>query len=584
LLLAAAFGASASAQTIIDLGVLPGGTTTLGGSISADGSVVAGNGDVAGGSYRGWRWTAATGKVNIGVTPGSDHSYAYGMSGNGLVVIGASGASTASSYDTATRWTAATGNQSLGSISPGQPSFASDASFDGSTIIGYGYIGGGNERAWKWTSSTGMQAFGQLLPGTNHSVGLSCSSDGSQMTGYCFNNAPALIYPTGCVWDSAGIVTSLGTLPGSNSSVPSAMSSDGAVVVGYCTDSGGGPLKAFRWSAATGMEDLGAPIGSADGAVAGSLTADGGTVVGYAFAGTQNLATIWTRAQGTLDLAAYLNSRGVDTTGWLLTNAAISADGSAMTGWGVHNGLSHAWYISLGPAPCVAPNIGTQPVNQTAQAGAPVSFTVGASGTGLTYQWSLNASPIANATSSIYTIPAASQADVGSYTCDIVGTCGTASSAAATLTLAAGCQPPEISSQPEPTTVCTGTRVELSFVYSGSDPMTFQWRLNGAEIDGATEPTLVIEQVSPADAGSYDCVLENDCGDTDTDNALLTVEDCAPPCPADFNQDGGIDGQDVEAFFTTWESGDAAADVNADGGVDGGDIETFFVFWEAGGC
>jgi hypothetical protein len=232
----------------------------------------------------------------------------------------------------------------------------------------------------------------------------------------------------------------------------------------------------------------------------------------------------------------------------------------------------------------VAPNIGTQPVNQTAQAGAPVSFTVGASGTGLTYQWSLNASPIANATSSIYTIPAASQADVGSYTCDIVGTCGTASSAAATLTLAAGCQPPEISSQPEPTTVCTGTRVELSFVYSGSDPMTFQWRLNGAEIDGATEPTLVIEQVSPADAGSYDCVLENGCGDTDTDNAMLTVEDCAPLCPADFNQDGGIDGQDVEAFFTTWEAGDAAADVNADGGVDGGDIETFFVFWEAGGC
>lgn len=56
------------------------------------------------------------------------------------------------------------------------------------------------------------------------------------------------------------------------------------------------------------------------------------------------------------------------------------------------------------------------------------------------------------------------------------------------------------------------------------------------------------------------------------------------PCPADFNQDGGIDGTDVEAFFTAWEAGDFTADVNADGGVDGGDVEVFFLAWEAGGC
>lgn len=58
----------------------------------------------------------------------------------------------------------------------------------------------------------------------------------------------------------------------------------------------------------------------------------------------------------------------------------------------------------------------------------------------------------------------------------------------------------------------------------------------------------------------------------------------APPCPADFNQDGGIDGSDVEAFFVVWESGEAGGDVNADGGVDGADIERFMTVWEAGGC
>lgn len=58
----------------------------------------------------------------------------------------------------------------------------------------------------------------------------------------------------------------------------------------------------------------------------------------------------------------------------------------------------------------------------------------------------------------------------------------------------------------------------------------------------------------------------------------------ATSCPADFNQDGGVDGQDVEAFFLAWEAGDNRADVNQDGGVDGADVEMFFVHWQAGGC
>ncbi|MCX5690097.1 MAG: hypothetical protein NTV94_10015, partial [Planctomycetota bacterium] len=48
-------------------------------------------------------------------------------------------------------------------------------------------------------------------------------------------------------------------------------------------------------------------------------------------------------------------------------------------------------------------------------------------------------------------------------------------------------------------------------------------------------------------------------------------------CIGDFNQDGGVDGSDIESFFLQWEAGDSGADVNQDGGIDGGDIETFFV-------
>lgn len=56
------------------------------------------------------------------------------------------------------------------------------------------------------------------------------------------------------------------------------------------------------------------------------------------------------------------------------------------------------------------------------------------------------------------------------------------------------------------------------------------------------------------------------------------------PCAADFNQDGGIDGSDIAAFFESFEAGGACGDVNQDGGIDGSDIAAFFEVFEQGGC
>jgi hypothetical protein len=66
------------------------------------------------------------------------------------------------------------------------------------------------------------------------------------------------------------------------------------------------------------------------------------------------------------------------------------------------------------------------------------------------------------------------------------------------------------------------------------------------------------------------CVVSNACGSTITQAAAITVCACLH-CVADFNQDGGVDGGDVEAFFVAWEASHCDADVNADGGVDGSD-------------
>ncbi len=58
---------------------------------------------------------------------------------------------------------------------------------------------------------------------------------------------------------------------------------------------------------------------------------------------------------------------------------------------------------------------------------------------------------------------------------------------------------------------------------------------------------------------------------------------CAP-CAADYDQSGGVDGDDIGAFFDDWQAGAPCGDVDGSGGVDGDDIPFFFDRWQAGGC
>jgi spore coat protein A len=155
------------------------------------------------------------------------------------------------------------------------------------------------------------------------------------------------------------------------------------------------------------------------------------------------------------------------------------------------------------------------------------------------------------------------------------------------------CWAPSFTQQPLDAATCIGASATFIASSAGSG-VTFRWQRNGVDlsdgptpsgsmISGSNTSVLVITGIAQADAGTYTCVATNTCASTSSINAALTIGECVP-CPADFNQDGGVDGSDIEAFFLTWETGSPLADVNQDGGTDGADIETFFVAWEAGGC
>lgn len=52
--------------------------------------------------------------------------------------------------------------------------------------------------------------------------------------------------------------------------------------------------------------------------------------------------------------------------------------------------------------------------------------------------------------------------------------------------------------------------------------------------------------------------------------------------PGDYNGDGGVDGDDIIAYFADWDASNPAADFNFDGGVDGDDVIAFFTEWDNG--
>lgn len=82
-----------------------------------------------------------------------------------------------------------------------------------------------------------------------------------------------------------------------------------------------------------------------------------------------------------------------------------------------------------------------------------------------------------------------------------------------------------IVAQPVSVRTTLGSPVSLSISTMGPTPAMFQWRKNGVQIEGATDPTLTFADVSAGTEGEYDCTYTTTYGTLVSAKARIAVVD-----------------------------------------------------------
>ena len=175
----------------------------------------------------------------------------------------------------------------------------------------------------------------------------------------------------------------------------------------------------------------------------------------------------------------------------------------------------------------VAPSIVAQPVSATtitgSSAGSPggVVFSVTATGTApISYQWKKDGVNISGATSASLPFVNVQENQSGSYTVVVSNVVSSVTSNAANLVVNT---PVSIVTQPAAQTINAGQSATFTVAASGTAPLSYQWRRDGANVSGATSSSLVISNAQLLQSGSYTVVVTNVVGSVTSAGAALNL-------------------------------------------------------------
>lgn len=348
-LLALSSASLALQPTFHGLGPGPWGAGSWAQGISGDGLVVVGEGSDATGNGHGFRWTAAGGFIDLGdLAGGGFHSTAESASFDGACIVGAG--EDLHPDLSPVRWCSGPPVPLQTLLGPPRThGRATSVSADGSIAVGSSQTQENSIPVW-WDAAGAVH----ILPphgSSTRGIAMGVSADGSIIVGLSGTTKATR-------WLRAGGTVYLGDLPGGAiNSQATAVSADGGTIVGFSSSAVSAPnaAEAFRWTAATGMIGLGGL--TSEGAVtshARDVSRDGSVVVGSSRTDDAGRhAFVWDQHNGMRNLRELLIDAGHDMTGWTLTEAVgVSDNGRVIAGNGKNPaGRSEAWIIQF-PAPC----------------------------------------------------------------------------------------------------------------------------------------------------------------------------------------------------------------------------------------
>jgi uncharacterized repeat protein (TIGR01451 family) len=161
------------------------------------------------------------------------------------------------------------------------------------------------------------------------------------------------------------------------------------------------------------------------------------------------------------------------------------------------------------------------PFNRTVYPGSTTTFFALVDGAPpLFYQWRYNGAPIASGTNAVLFMTNIQPANAGLYSVRITNIYGAAVSTNATLTVLTA---PFIITQPLSQAELAGSNVTLVVTADGAPPLHYQWRFGGTVIPNATNNTLLLTNVQPANNGDYSVVITNQYGTITSSNATVTI-------------------------------------------------------------
>src|SRR5262245_56631005 len=71
---------------------------------------------------------------------------------------------------------------------------------------------------------------------------------------------------------------------------------------------------------------------------------------------------------------------------------------------------------------------------------------------------------------------------------------------------------PVIVLQPTSRTVAAGDTTTFNVMAVGTKPLRYQWRVDEADLSGATAPSITFSNVQPAQAANYSVIVSNAAG------------------------------------------------------------------------